>query len=304
MTIEPTTANCAGARVDATAHRDSCGVAKPGAERGIVLLAVLWMVAALSLVVVGMVNATRQETRRTGQTRQTLASVAQIDAALHLALQQLKTKPAPQTQLSFIDTLFDGQSIRVQVQPLNGFIDLNNAPRDLLVALFVHAGKMERAAAEALATNLVVLRSRKDARGSPIGFEAVEDLLGVPGVDYALYASIKNFVTTDVRSSGRVNALAAPVGVLTVLADGNAQKAATIAAGRDAGAVGVDTTALNPAFVDGSATQRVQLQAALRLPDGSTLVYRRSVDLSPSAREGTPWRTFRAEHWVEPAALQ
>ncbi|MEY2954151.1 MAG: hypothetical protein RLZZ401_2238, partial [Pseudomonadota bacterium] len=186
-----------------------------------VLIAVLWMVAALAIVVTGMVSAVRKEIRLTGMSRQILLASAQGDAAMHLVLQSLKAQPTPPASITRVTADYGGQTIAVQVQPLNGLIDLNNAPKELLTSLLVVAGGLDRPVADALAQLLIDTRSRKDARGAPLGFEAVEDLLAIPGVDYALYARLKNLATADIRGAGRVNPLAASREVLTVLADGN-----------------------------------------------------------------------------------
>jgi general secretion pathway protein K len=268
-------------------------------QRGIVIVAVLWMVAALSIIVTGVVNAVRKDVRLTTVARQTLSAGAKGDAAIHVALQRVKAKPTQNSQLTYMDVAYGGETIRVELQPLNGLIDINGAPKELLSMLFVVAAGLDRAASDNLAQAVIDARQVKDARGLPLGFEAIEDLLAVPGIEYSSYAKIKKLVTADVRGAGRVNPMAAPLAVLIVLAEGDVNRATQIAYGRDAGAVGVDTTTLNAGFIDGSQTQRVKLQARVELPDGVTVLNSRSVDLGSGAQDGLPWRTFRADRFAE-----
>lgn len=268
-------------------------------QGGIILIGVLWMVAALSIIVMGLSTAARKETQRTGHIRQLVQGQAIGDAAIHLALQQLAAKPPVPSKIVSDEVSVDGISVPVRVQPLNGLIDINNAPKELLAALFRHAGQVDPGTADALAVAMIEVRTRRDARSIQLGFESPEDLLGVPGIEYALYAKIVALVTADIRGSGKVNPLAADVDVLTVLADGDAGKAVQIEAARSSGAIGVDTTSLNAAFTDPSVNQRVRIQAAVSLPDGGVLMVERSVDMAPGVRERLPWRTFRARHRLQ-----
>ncbi len=271
----------------------------PAHDQGVVLIAVLWMVAALSLIVMGLTNATRQETKRTSQARQLVQAKALGDAAIQLALQQIKASPQPLNKLTVADFNYGGHVISVQLQPLNGLIDLNNAPKELLVALFRFGGQQEPSQAEVLANNLIDARSKKDGRGVPLGLESTDDLLSIPGFDYPLYAKIKGLVTADLRGGGKVNVMAAMTDVLAVLAEGNMQKAAQMDTARSAGGSGADTTAINGAFVDTAISLRLNASAKVALADGQVFITSRSVDLLPGDRDGVPWRTFRTAHRIE-----
>lgn len=277
-------------------------VARTNDARGMVLVAVLWLVASLSLIVSGLVGTMRQQLRLTGTLQENLNATSLADGAIHLALQSLKATGAPPSRLQPIETEYSGVRMVVEVRPLNGLIDLNAAPRELLAALLTYAGGMDKAAALAMAGQWVEVRERRDARGVPQGFESAEDLLGLPGVDYALYARLKDLVTADLRGSGRVNPLAAPSGVLEVLAEGNAGRAQQWLQARAATPTVPDLSGINSAFVEPNVSStRVQLTA--RIPvEGGVWVRFRGVDLAGSPREGLPWRTFRAAAWLEPGA--
>lgn len=268
-------------------------------QKGMVLIAVLWIVAALSILVTGMVRTVREEARVLSQARQRAVAGAIGDAAIHLVLQQLVESPRPVARIVFVDTLYRGTPVRVQVMPLNGLVDVNTADVPLLSQLYAVAGGVPRQAALALAQTTVEVRGLRTAQGEPARFEAPEDLMRVPGVDYELYARLSRLVTAGGRGSGKVNPMAAPFEVLTVLAGGNAAVASRIAALRDAGQEGVDTTALEAGLVDNTAGRTFRLDARVPLADGSWLHVFRSVSLSGSNREGLPWRTFQMDYGFE-----
>lgn len=283
----------------------------PSAGRGMVLVAVLWIVAALAILVSGMSRTLRGEARLAASARQQLQAAALGDAAIHLALQALAASAQPPARLTLLPTRYQGQAIEVLILPLNGLIDLNAAPQPLLARLLVLAAGLDAGRAEALAKAATDWRALRPggggaqgsgSGGAQRGFEAVEDLLRVPGIDYALYARIAPLVTAELEGSGRVNPLAAPEAVLALLANGDAAQAARIAAERSAGGVAIDTTGLTADFIDGAAAQRFRLEARVALPDGGQAWVSRSVELlaGPSEQEGLPWRSFRTERRLAP----
>ena len=270
-------------------------------QRGMVLIAVLWMVAALSILVTGMTRSVREEVRTLTLARQSVEGMALGDAAIQLVLQEMVSRPAnPVTGLVQLQTVYHGVTMEVQVVPLNGLIDLNKAPEALLASLYAVAGGLPAESAFALAHSTVQVREQRDARGAQKRFEAPEDLLQIQGVDYPLYARLSGLVTADLNGTGKVSPLAAPLGVLTVLAAGNVEVASRIAQERAAGAVAVDTTALDAAFVQNTSVRRFRLQARVPLADGAWLNVSRSVDLNARARDGVPWHTFHTSHGIDP----
>lgn len=266
-----------------------------------VLIAVLWMVAALSIIVTGITRSVREEARVMSLARQGVEASALGDAAIQLVLQDLVSRPTPVSRLSQVKTVYRGVPMAVQVMPLNGVIDINGASVPLLSSLYAVGGGLPTNAAAALAQATVDARERRDSRGVRVAFEATEDLLRVPGIDYALYARLSGLITADLRrGGGKVNPLAAPLEVLAVLAGGSAGVAARIAADRNAGLEGIDTTALETDFTDNAAVQRFQIKARVPLPDGSWLWVSRSVDLGARGRDGMPWHTFHISYGFEP----
>jgi len=272
----------------------------PAVSNGIALIAVLWIVAALSIIATGITNTLRQESRTIAQARQEVEAQALGDGAIQIALQAVIANNQPIRRMEQTEITYRGAVMLVQVMPLNGLIDINAAGLPLLERLFTVAGGVPPDAAQTLAQAVVQTRERRDARGTPQRFEAAEDLLRVPGIEYDLYARLSALLTADVRGSGRVNPMAAPVEVLAVLAGGNTGVAMQIVSSRESGQVGVDTSALDGSLLDNSTSRLIRVQARVPMADGSFVRVSRSVDFNARARDGAPWLTFRTSTDVEP----
>lgn len=270
-----------------------------GRHRGLALIAVLWIVAALTLSATGLLYSAKQEIRTAARQRSTVAASALADAALRLVLQQLVTGTTPptgrwtRTKVEFADAVID-----VEFHGLNGLVDINNAPPALLAALFQHAGNLPAGNAESLASTVVDWRKRPGLTARPLGFDAPEDLLQVPGFGYDLYARIQPLVTASLRGGGLVNPEAASVAVLTVLAQGNAVLASQLSAARENSPQAMDTTQLNAAFKDTSAGRALRMVATV--PLGATTALQRTwtVTLGSSSAAALPWKVLEQHHSI------
>ena len=74
-------------------------------SEGMALIAVLWIVAALSIMISGVQTSVRSEIRIVGAGRQTLEAVALGEAAMHMALRQ-RVKLHQGRQLTRAGSLF------------------------------------------------------------------------------------------------------------------------------------------------------------------------------------------------------
>jgi len=255
--------------------------------RGAALVAVLWTVAALTVLVGGVVQAQRGELRMAQATRSQAAAAALGLAATHRVAQRMVGGALAVQRLIAVDQPVGPQTIAVEVMPLTGLIDLNAAPQELLALLFADAGVADAAA---LARRLVDRRGGT-AEAPPQPLETEDELLQLQGLDHDVHARIAGFVTVGAGGAGRVNPLAAPVGVLRLLARGNDAVAARIAADRDSGLAAIDTTRLESAFMDTAVGSRFRCTARVTLGDGSTYAVSSDLDLTPGL--GAPWRVLR-----------
>jgi general secretion pathway protein K len=285
-------------------------------QRGLALVLVLWMVAALLVTATGIVYAVRSEVRAVSSLREMAAAGAAAEAGIVLAARAVSGEQPPGFRFRRIDVDFEQQSVAVRAIPLSGLIDLNSATEALLTELIAIAGEVDRAQAASLAQRIVDWRDADDqplpagaedaayagagspfrTRGGP--FEAPEDLLQVLGVDFELYTRLRPLVTVHARGDGRVDPAAAPEPVLRVLAGGNDEIASAYVAARESGGALADTTRFPAAFRARAQSPRYLFEASVRLANGASLVTRRVIDLA-SAQDGLPWQTLWAERVVE-----
>ncbi|PAT39104.1 general secretion pathway protein GspK [Vandammella animalimorsus] len=169
--------------------------------RGIALIAVLWVVAIMSVITVGLVQSVRSEIKTTALERQRLQAQALGEAAIALAAQQadLLAQEHPDQGVFELNVQYGGISIPVRIQGLHGFVNLTSAPPELLALLLERIGGLNGAAAQELAARIVQWRDEPTSSGIARGIEAPEDLLQVPGMHYALYARVADFVTASLR---------------------------------------------------------------------------------------------------------
>ena len=271
--------------------------------RGMALIAVLWMVAALSVIATGLLLTVKGEIRLSGHQRQTVVAGALADAAIRWVLQEVSARKPIMVRPIYIDVPLQGSLVHINVRPLNGLIDLNQATEPLLAALFQHAAGLPQANSAQLAKAVTEARKRPDAQGRPEGFDAPEDLLRVPGVSYPLYATIASLVSASIRGSGRVNPQAAPLPVLVVLAQGNTVLASQLAAVRDSSPLPMDTTQLTPEFINTAPANSIQVEASVPLADGSQLVKTWWVGMSASSQTGLPWQVLETRQHTQPRSF-
>lgn len=269
-----------------------------GTARGVALLAVLWLVAALSIMLSGMLHVVRGEIGVAGQSRTSVINSGLAEAAIRVMLQELvadKSAAIKSVQTRTI-TVF-GNEVRVEATPLNGQIDLNNAPVSLMADAFEYGGGASREEAQRLAASAVEARDRKNAQGEPVRFHATEDLLRLNELDYDMYARLKTVFTVDTVGSGRVNPLAASLPTLAILAKGNQARAQQLLESRLSSPEFMDTTTLTATHIEMTPTSYLAIRATLSPQDNVSFARTWRVDLASPAY-GLPWRVLGVEQNV------
>ena len=269
-------------------------------QRGVALIAVLWLVAAMALIVTGIVQAVRSEVRVVGLQRQATLASPMADAAVLLAMQSMHANklelPKGNTR---IPVEFEGQTFNVWVRPANGLVDINQASLELIASVYQFAGNMNADDAQKLAQSTVEFRQTKSAKGVAIGFDAPEDLLSVPAMTYSVYAKIKSLVTADLRaSSGRINPMASRLGVMQVLTGGDVARARALLAQRDADGVLMDTSFFNPSQTEVVSSPNLQFQVQVHMADASLLEKTVNIYWGTDPRSGLPWRVLSSQQTV------
>lgn len=265
-------------------------------QHGLALVAVLWMVFALALMLSGLLGGLRTEIRQTADEKQHLLMKAQSQAGMFMALQRLASTPSGDLSdmPRVMEFEFNERPVVVRMRSLNGLIDLNNAPVELLTALFRYGAGVEQGLAEQMAQELARIR-QADGLGESPAFESVEDLMRLDSFRYEYFVSLAGLVTADVKmGSGRVNPRFAPLGVLMVLTAGDEQLAREIAARQEDQGALLDTSRLPPAFVEREVSEAFVLESRLAMPDGASYQLSWVVHQAIDPYSGLPWRVVRS----------
>jgi general secretion pathway protein K len=300
-------------------------------QGGVALAILVWFLAAMSLLVAGIVMQARVDIKL-AQLHATRARVeAAADGAMQLALaQMLQTeqagKPLPPVLPSQVLNV-GGFDVTVNITPVSGLIDINAAPKELLFRLFSSVDGVDEAVAQELAENVVDWRSpnplgedakQRPAQRSAAGkstrtvsrkaqpaaqedvrharFEAIEDLLLVAGIDRRIYSAVADAVCVSQAQQPGVDWAAAPVPVLRVLGNMDTESAQELAAARASGAVDslVAPQDLDLSFQVAGQSTSYRLDAMVEV-DGSVFDRRRWVDRKKPGIDGLPWTFFRTE---------
>lgn len=270
-------------------------------NQGLALIAVLWLVAALSIMVAGLSSSIRQEARTGAGKRDVVVAQSIGDAAIQVALQRLRAENRAPDKWMHTEVSYQGLTLRVEVTPLSGLIDINQADVLLLTRLYAVAGGVASGEAELLAQATIDTRDKLRRGAISQRFEAEEDLLSVPGVTYDLYARLAPLLTAEARGGARVNPHAASAEVLMVLAGGDSNVVGNILAKRRNGDIGIDMSGLDVQLIDGGASTRVKVAVDVPVDSGKFVRLARHVDLMSQSPDGTPWTTYRLSSSVQAA---
>lgn len=304
------------ARPDSKAHQARTSRAFAAIDgsnsTGVALVAVLWIVASLSLLAMSLVSSSRGEVRTVQMARAFSEAAANGDAVIEIAAREIYGAAEPIVRFTRASYLFEGRELIVQVTPAAGFIDINAASEALLRDLFVFGAGLDEERAEVLVQRIIDWRDPDDA-ALPLGaeddayvaagvtfrtrggaFEGPEDLLQVLGMSYEVYDKIQLLVTTSSGAAG-VDPLAASPAVLRILAGGNDANVDAFVSAREAGEPLLDMTGFTQEHLVSASGAIFHLEALFPLDAGARLARARWVDLSLPGPLGLPWRTLRIE---------
>lgn len=206
--------------------------------RGFVLVMVLWLIALLTIIALGLAYNSRQAVRGAGSITGGVQARYLAEGGIQLALMNLLSRQ-PQDRLlgdgETIELSLPGGVVALTVTDEAGKIDLNTASAEMMSRLFA-SFDVPPSDADALADALVDFRDEDDlkglngaedpdyeAAGLPWGakdsaFSDVEELQRVYGMPRWLYQAALPYVTIHSRARG-VNPEVAPLQVLFALSD-------------------------------------------------------------------------------------
>lgn len=276
-------------------------------QRGVALALLLWFIAALALLVSGIMYQVKTDLRLSQWTVKSAQAQALADGASNLALYQ----PLQVGQLSRYQVEVDQHVIEVALYPVSGLIDLNSASAGLLQALFSYGAGLTEPEATQLTERVLewrnggfadkpaVLRRYQQAGSAKLPrfgrFEAPEDLLQVQGVSRTIYQQIQGMVYAQQTSHAGVNLAAAPLPVLRVLAKGDEALAEQWDKQRAQFLTGFLPPELEPEWINRQNSTLYCSQARVTFADGEHVQRIRWIDRARKGVDGLPWAVVRAE---------
>ena len=273
-------------------------------QAGAALMLVMWFVAALSIIALSLSAGARIDLRGTSQFVDMARVEALAQTASNLILLEFETDRAAFEQNFRREYQYDGHTLVAEIRPDGAFVNLNSAPRELLMATFLHAGGVVEDQVEDLVKVVMEWRSHSATDDSARvyenagvafrprhgRFEAVEDLVQVLGVGYDTYAKIAAIFTVYGSSAG-VDARYAPEELLTVLANGQSDVASQIADTRTQGTLNMQLSGLDSRLLAQSGdavAYRVDVTVTL---DGVSYVRRAWYEQGSGGGNPEHWRT-------------
>lgn len=194
-----------------------------GRERGVALVVVIWVLALLTVLILGFTSGAHTELLLARNNYESARAAALADAGVSLALIGVldTTSPTPwPADGGERDFSFGGGTVLVRVQDEGGKVNLNKASEELLAGLF-RSLSLGSADGAGLATAIVDWRTRLGQSAVPPGvagddsgaFVSIEQLRLVPGFTREIYDRVKPFVTVY-SPAATVDPLSAPAEVL------------------------------------------------------------------------------------------
>lgn len=139
---------------------------------GTALVLVLWLVAALSLVVLAGAHGVRQQTQRVAVDLDRLRAEAVLDAALQLGVQRLMADRGSAGQFRVFRMQLGQNAVSVEILPSGGLVDVNVASDALLGALLQKVGGLAPGEAAILVSRIRDFIDPDDTPGGVGGAEA------------------------------------------------------------------------------------------------------------------------------------
>jgi len=291
-------------------RRDRAGV--PSSNRGFVIVAVLWILVALSALAMIFSVYLSASARALAVNDTSLEAEALMSASLDLTAYQLMTagEKARPPRGSFRFRMNDADTL-VTFTSEAARIDLNYAPKEVLAGLFATLGAGKSAARED-ADRIVGWRTRpvpgganeEEARYSAVGysprqalFTHANELALVVGLPPALVDRALPFVTVFNGSGDIDTSIAAPEVIAAAMPDKTLDKSADVFADRPASPAGRDASAPTQNAASIAKSPCFRIEASISFKDGRRTTSEAVIVLGDAIE---PYRVLSWQDDVEP----
>ena len=282
------------------------------AQAGAALVLVLWLVAALSLVVLASAHGIRQQTQNIGLGLARMRAEAVLDAAIALAAQRLTADKRLAAQYRVEYLVLGTHRVRLEITPSGGLVDVNVASDALLEALLRGAGGVSPGEAATLVSRIHDYIDPDDVPGGVGGAEAAQyraagwpalprnsaledlsELQSVLGMTSALYETIAPYL--GINGQQGIEIASAPASLIDALTGRQGLGAQVRASPLEMQAGQLLSAA--PFFIatPSAMGQTVRVRAAMQAEDGRGWERQAWLDLSARPDTLTPWTTLSLE---------
>lgn len=253
-------------------------------QRGVALAMLLWFIAALSLLVAGLMGLSRAEVSGVKLYLMQAQAGAVGDGVARLVAGSLVQQlPGPSSTLQGA-LRFDDYGVMVRVIPISGLVDVLSAEPELLTQAFAGVG-LEASDARALSDSVIEWRTsaatQEQRSQAGLTVYVLEDIMAVPGLTREIFEQLKWIVCAGCNK-GSFNAQYASNELKAALAD-------TTWAAPPESSLGSSTEV--DTWLRLSSAARVDVR--IELDDGSVL--QRSVWVSADGKLGRRYRAFRVK---------
>lgn len=122
--------------------------------RGVALVLVLWLVAALSLVVSASTRGLRQGMQSVQIQLDSLKAELKLDGAIQMLAQYMLASPALSKDYHWYLFELDGERVWIEITPSDGLVDVSVASEELLLTLISGAAGLPEAEAAVLVSRI------------------------------------------------------------------------------------------------------------------------------------------------------
>lgn len=281
--------------------------------RGTALVLVLWLMAALSLLVLVSANSIRQQTQRVSIDLERLRMELALDTALQLGVQNLMADRAAGSFYRRQHLQLGNNNVRIETIPSSGLIDVNVASDELLQALFERAGGLPPGEALIMITRI---RDYIDpdsepgeiggaeapqyrAAGRPTGppnrgLDDLSELRMVLGMTPELYEIIMPFLGVNGQSRIRIDA--APPALIDMLSGRKGFGEQILSSPPESRASEFLSGPAAELFSPGGVSARtVRMRVSIQAEGGRWWQREAWIDLSERPDTLTPWTTLSLE---------
>lgn len=169
---------------------------RPQRHRGVALALVVWFIAAMALLVAGIVSLGRTDTRLAQIHLARAQSTAAGDGAINLLLADVLEGQFDPLERPMMQARYDvGEAtVSVLAVPTAAFVDFNQASAATVSRLLGLLGARERVDARRLTDAIVQWRDASPALGTGSGrFRTLEDVVRVEGMDRTLWDVLRDY---------------------------------------------------------------------------------------------------------------